>query len=119
MTFDSIRNATLALCATGLLVSTWPIDDTRAQTAPTSASRPAPTALPGDFSARPLPPPPPRFDILAAFPDDPTESKKCTTIASCDDLIAQCYADADKPGDWACHEENSEGQCTTGTCIEP
>ena len=119
MTFGSIRTATLTLLAASLLVSAWPADDTGAQTAPTGASRPAPTMPPSNFSVRPSPPPPPRFDILAAFPDDPTDSKKCTTVAACDDLIAQCYADVDDPCDWQCHEYNDEGQCSTGTGIFP
>ena len=119
MTLGSIRIAIQAVLAAGLLASTWPGEDAGAQTTPTGARQPVDRAPINAFSVRPLPPPPPGFDILVAFPGDPEESKKCTSVLACDDLIAQCYADADNPGDWACHEENGEGQCSTGTCIFP
>ena len=71
----------------------------------------------GRLSVVPVPPTPPVIDRLAVFAGTPVPNKKCTTVAICDELISQCYADADNPGDWACHGENVQGQCTTGTCI--
>jgi len=92
--------------------------DAGAQRLDTGAARtPPPRPAPARLSVVPVPPPPPGIDRLAVFPGNPEKSKKCTTVAGCDDLISQCYADAGNPGDWACHEENSQGQCSTGTCV--
>ncbi len=51
---------------------------------------------------------------LSAQHSRPVESKKCTDISSCDDLIAACAGPKD---DFACDTYCTDGACCHGTCI--